>query len=325
MKSFTFLLATLVLTSGLSAQFDANREINFQSLTEALREPLRVYHLNLADQNLQTVPREILEMPNLISLDLSGNAIKSLEGVDFSSLKKLQYLEMADNQLREIPEDFIQNLPVQELILLNLNSNSLRAIPESINRLTFLEELLLANNKLQNLPALRFKFLKRLRIDRNGLDQFPQTLLRLVKLESLNLNGNNIAAIPPEIQQLKRLRLLNIGDNQLQDIPDLSLLRRLRTLIIDWNNYTDPNATFAQVVQIRGLEILSAENCGIEQIPTSIKRMRQLRELSLINNKILHIPQALNQLKRLEKLWLNGNLISKAAIPVFKRTVEVIY
>lgn len=332
MKRLLLILSTLLLLPSLGAQssgtirvIDKEAEKVFTDLQEALRNPERVHHLSLRNQNLRKVPTEVLRLVNLRSLDLSENKIRNLKGVSFAPLSHLQYLELADNQLSEIPEAFIDDLNPAELEVFNLSGNGLRSLPESINKLRFLEELLLADNKLLELPPLRLKFLKLIRLDRNGLSTFPETLLQLAKLESINLNGNNIATLPEGLLRLNRLRFLNIGDNQLTDIPDFSSLSRLRTLIIDWNLFDDPDAVLRKVAKVWTLEVLSAEQCGIEEIPAEIHAMRRLREFSLINNKIQWLPAELAKLKRLEKIWLSGNPFSNQELPRFGKNVKVIY
>jgi len=105
---------------------ELGREIWYYSLEEALREPEKVYKLNLSGQKLKAFPTEVYNLPNLHMLDLS------------------------DNKIQEIPSD-IKQLPY--LTMLNLYNNKLRVLHPDMQYLGELRYLYLGRNKLVYAPA----------------------------------------------------------------------------------------------------------------------------------------------------------------------------
>ena len=58
------------------------------------------------------------------------------------------------------------------------------------------------------------------------------------------------------------------------------------------------------------IEVLSLTNCGLDRIPSSIKRCKHLRRLNLEGNQIKHIPRWLSSLDSLEEINLNFNKLN---------------
>ena len=55
------------------------------------------------------------------------------------------------------------------------------------------------------------------------------------------------------------------------------------------------------------IEVISLTNCGLDRIPASIKRCKQLRRLNLERNQIRHIPKWLTDFDSIEDINLNFN------------------
>ncbi|KFB39127.1 AGAP009086-PA-like protein [Anopheles sinensis] len=91
-------------------------------------------------------------------------------------------LDLGDSGLQQIPDIFLQ-------------------APNAV------EELLAGRNKLQEI-ALRalgqFTYLKVLRLDGNGLKDFPDSLYNLRNLRLLDLSENEIRKLPDTISALKK-------------------------------------------------------------------------------------------------------------------------
>ena len=110
-------------------------------------------------------------IPNLLSLDLSGNQINHLGGKSFYGLKSLYELDLSQNSLSKVPSDAFKVLSkYASLQYLNLNSNNLdemivqdafSAVSSSLNRLNlgFNSKIFVIDNinwirSLQNLKDL---------------------------------------------------------------------------------------------------------------------------------------------------------------------------
>lgn len=120
----------------------------FRSLTEAAKDPLRVYKLSLKNTRLTEIPSVVFEMTNLRYLDMSRNRIDSISP-DIGKLQQLTYLNLSNNLLKELPSA-IGGL--SELTYLGLNRNLLVQLPPSIGDLASLEVLELWDNELEDVP-----------------------------------------------------------------------------------------------------------------------------------------------------------------------------
>jgi len=101
----------------------------------------------------------------LNSLDLADNELTSVP-LGITSLKTLEELELESNEINHIPPEIGD---LSKLIRLTLNSNQLSSIPESIGRLSNLEVLDLRYNQLEVLPENIFELqnLKQLDLAKN--------------------------------------------------------------------------------------------------------------------------------------------------------------
>jgi len=125
-------------------------EGNLQSkMTQVDDEDFKGYSMNLADMDLQEIPRAIFNLPDLqqlVALDLSYNEdIVSLEGID--KLKNLKNLDLEGCGLDKIDEVF--QLP--NLLMLDVMHNQITDISSEIRNLETLQQLKLKGNPIRSL------------------------------------------------------------------------------------------------------------------------------------------------------------------------------
>ncbi len=145
---------------------------------------------------LTTFPREIENLTNLISLELSDNQLSQLpKNIDL--LTNLESLELNDNQLNTLS---IEVTKLFNLKSLKIARNWLTSLPPEIGQLKNLTELLINSNQLNKLPVeLGFlSQLEHLDLNTNKLTSLPSTIKKLINLKHLVLY-NNPLPIPPEI------------------------------------------------------------------------------------------------------------------------------
>lgn len=119
-----------------NAKFTMQRELDLNGQTRQ-------------QEKLYTFPPAIFELTQLRKLDLSNNAISILPK-DIASLQNLWWLDLSNNQISVLPDTFTK---LTNLERLNLNSNRLQSIPEDIQKLYRLEVLNMSGNQLEALPA----------------------------------------------------------------------------------------------------------------------------------------------------------------------------
>jgi Leucine-rich repeat (LRR) protein len=186
---FAFLITNLNAQSTLDS-LQLNKE--YTSLDEALKNPEKVYRLDLSNQKLQF-----------------SDSI-------WSQFTNLQYLSFKNDHLKEIPEGvgFLKSLKV-----LDLSGNDFEVLPSTFGNLTNLEELFLNDDKYlkleKNIPVLStLPNLKSLHIENDRLKSLPKDIYKLSHLESLYLNNNQFKQIPIEIEGLEKLEFIDFHDNE---------------------------------------------------------------------------------------------------------------
>ncbi|KAJ8876246.1 hypothetical protein PR048_024156 [Dryococelus australis] len=182
--------------------FDSNREL---------------MELDASHNLLDTLPGALRGLAALQLLDLSHNAVRSVEADTLAGLSSLTELRLAHNQLRTLPERGFSQMP--RLTLLDLRSNELEA---------------LSSGAVADLPQLRA-----VRLDHNHLPELPPAAFaRLPELRSAELQDNRIARVADEaFAAVPQLLLLNLSSNLLPglDSAGLHTLRSLEVLDISHN------------------------------------------------------------------------------------------
>ena len=94
-------------------------------------------------------------------------------------------------------------------------------VPESVVQLKFLRRLDLTGNDLQEVPdvVLRMPQLRVLRLERNKLSSLPERIGRL-PLTALFLSNNQLRTLPQPLSQLTKLQVLDVSSNGITELPD---------------------------------------------------------------------------------------------------------
>ncbi len=121
-------------------------------------------------------------------------------------------------------------------------------------------------------PALHLNLWKK------RLGRVPDWVWERTELETLVLADNNLSEVSAKIGDLKKLRMLDLGHNQLTSVPDtLAGLDSLSDfLYLHDNRLTSLPASLASLTKLRYLNI--SEN-AFERFPECISAMAGLIEL----------------------------------------------
>jgi len=170
--------------------------------------------LNLTDDEIVSVPPELVSLTSLMILSFASNELTSIPN-EIMSLTNLDCIYFDNNSISSIPAE-IESLT--KLGIVELSSNEISSIPPEIEASTGLHTLHLSSN---------------------NFGTFPTELFSLTSLQNLYLDNNFISSIPPEIKVLTNLKVLHLDYNELTYIPtELALLTNLQDPII-----SGPNAT----------------------------------------------------------------------------------
>lgn len=153
--------------------------------------PYSLEQLQISQCKLKKIDSRIFNLRRLEILNLSDNVIDTLPD-DFGKLDKLRELYLNVNQLIQLPPKVcLQNNIQNSLCLLDLSNNKLQVLPLQICELFNLVTLKLDHNELKELPPTigRLKSLKYLTASNNQLTSLPASFLQLY-LDNLDLFSN---------------------------------------------------------------------------------------------------------------------------------------
>ncbi|XP_069115691.1 leucine-rich repeat serine/threonine-protein kinase 2-like isoform X2 [Argopecten irradians] len=185
--------------------------------------------LLLSSNNIQELPETSLGMEMLQTLNLSDNHIPFIPDNFLVGCPRLENLELSNNGLGRLPsETIVTELP--RLAKLKLARNQLQEkepfyIPKLILELPSLRSVDLSNNGLVGIPApqhWKSTMLKEVLLCQNNITKLNLDGAKAwSKLEALNVSNNNIGELPKEIGQLTSLTSLDISYNKsLTSLPD---------------------------------------------------------------------------------------------------------
>lgn len=209
----------------------------------------KIPNLNLDNNQLTSLPKEIGNLSRLRNLDLRGNQLTSLPK-EMGNLTELECLYLNGNQLTSLPKEIGNFLHLKKLYIAD---NRLTDLPKEIGKLSKLKYLGLSGNQLTNLPKeiRNHSELKYLHLDKNRLTGLPVEICDLPRLESLTLSGNQLIDLPVEIGKLSRLNFLNLVGNKLIVLPsEIGRLPRLKHLLLQNNELEDLPE---EIVNLKGL------------------------------------------------------------------------
>eukprot|EP01117_Protostelium_nocturnum_P011315 TRINITY_DN4102_c0_g1_i5.p1 TRINITY_DN4102_c0_g1~~TRINITY_DN4102_c0_g1_i5.p1 ORF type:complete len:1169 (-),score=280.29 TRINITY_DN4102_c0_g1_i5:33-3539(-) len=227
--------------------------------------------LDLNGNQLSALPPEFAGCTSLQSLDLSRNKIVSLYSQNEAAspilvhLRNLTFLNLHSNQLVEAKS--ISLLP-SSVVHLDFSNNQLTSIPSSLHLLTLLTRLELSFNQITSLPDELFL----MEDPSTSLEEFEKVEIGLKKLEYLNIANNQLKSIPFSISNLSNLRDLDISENTLMNVP--SCLIKLESLKTLWLHSKKLACIPSQLPS--SLEILSLGSMVIDRPRNEIRLIHHL-------------------------------------------------
>lgn len=201
-------------------------------------------HLDLQQNNLTALDENIFTgADNLRTIYLNFNQIESIaDGVFY--MKRLTEILLQDNRLKSVSAEMLTGTPA--LYGIDLGRNQLTSMQNIFDKCPNLTVVGLNHNRIEdidliefaNLPALRILSLVGNRIRFNDTVRYANTgihprnnrlLAKKTRLEYLNLDSNNLSAsnILHQLQVFRRLKVLDLDDNQLKEIDGFKELRKV--------------------------------------------------------------------------------------------------
>ncbi len=196
MKNVFANLVTLLIIGTSSFSQNIETEKVYTNIDDALKNPEKVYKLNLSNQEVNLSNEQWKLFINLEYLNLKNDGLKQIPK-EISNLKRLKVLDLSGNEFKELPSEFSNLYNLEELYL---NDEKNLKLTETLN-------------VLAKLPKL-----KSLHLENDNLEELPNEINKLKSLESLYLNENKFKSIP-NLKPLDHLKFLDLRKNNVK--PEL--------------------------------------------------------------------------------------------------------
>lgn len=146
--------------------------------------------MNFSKNQLTTLPPRLTEFQGSVTeLNMGFNKLSCLSPA-VSMLVQLTYLDLRNNQLRDLPADLVTLKKLRSVIL---NFNQFKCFPDVLYQIVSLETVLLGNNQVGGVDAGRLKALS--------------------ALYTLDLSNNDLLSVEPELGLCTSLRCLSLDGN----------------------------------------------------------------------------------------------------------------
>ena len=168
--------------------------------------------------------------------------------------------------------------------------------------------------------------LKELPREVSDLADLEELILGRVDVPSRRIKINNLTSLPPELENLKKLRTLNLSYNPFEEIPEVVMrLYNLESLILYPYGHRSRirviSQTIIQLVKLKEFCLISSE---IREIPKEIFRLPALTLLNLSGNKIKNISKEILYSKSLEEINITSNPINNIPVEIVEKGLDSI-
>jgi len=204
---------------------------------------------------------------------------KSLEKV-FSSARQTGRLMMPQRGMTEFPSQ-IFNLSDQEnlkgteekwwecaeLTAIDVSHNEIKSIPGDIGSLGDLRRLTFSYNALTDLPEQlgMLENLVNLKADHNKLTKLSEKVFAGNQdLSEVWLQHNEMSSVPSSLCRLPHIQVLDLSNNRLRELPDVSGLRNMHAFKCSSNL--------------------------LESLPRSVSDLKSLKTMEMAENRLTEVP-----------------------------------
>uniref|UniRef100_G3W9E8 Podocan like 1 n=1 Tax=Sarcophilus harrisii TaxID=9305 RepID=G3W9E8_SARHA len=256
--------------------------------------PSSLVRLHLQNNQIAKVPRGALgRQSQLRELYLQHNRLSDagLDATTFSKLKSLEYLDLSNNRLGEVPE----GLP-SSLVILHLGRNQIHHVPAG---------------RLSGARGLQYLLLQHNPLGPVGLE--PAAFQGLRGLHTLHLYANGLEEVPPGLP--RHLRALMLPHNRISKLGPQALVATpfLVDLNLAHNRLTSAHLHHLAFCHLGHLQTLDLAGNRLTLLPQGLPGSLQV--LRLPRNQVNSLdPEPMTNLSMLQELHLGHNRLRVGSI-----------
>ena len=254
--------------------------------------------INIFPANILNPLKWVIQNDNsVVVLRLLNKFIQNLNDPYNSTLRRellKRYEEIASNYGVILKEaEFLMDMGLNQSFYKDSPSNSLRNVIYGDNIIAIIKK----------------KHIRAISISSWRPASLPETINNLEKLKYLNLSCNELKILPKSMDLLTRLNYLDLGWNNFTSIPSFfAKVKIVKNLRLDLN-HNEIKSIPDWINKLKSLNYLNLRDNKIQSIPNSIGYLKNLQYLDLRENQIQHIPDSIGLINSLRILWLNNNKI----------------
>ncbi|KAL9310004.1 Receptor-like protein 9a [Arabidopsis thaliana] len=309
-----------------------------QTFSDPIRINLSLFH-----------PFEELQTLNLYDFGCTGWFDKNHGYKSLGKLKKLEILDMGNNEVNNSVLPFLNaasslktlilhgnnmegTFPMKELKdlsnleLLDLSGNLLNGPVPGLAVLHKLHALDLSDNtfsgSLGREGVCQLKNLQELDLSQNDFTgPFPQCFSSLTQLQVLDMSSNQFnGTLPSVISNLDSLEYLSLSDNKFEGFFSFDLIANLSKLKVfklsSKSSLLHIESEISLQLKFR-LNVIDLQYCNLETVPSFLQQQKDLRLINLSNNKLTGISPSwfLENYPKLRVLLLWNNSFTIFHLP----------
>ena len=201
-------LEYLILSKKRSNDYETGVSTNISKISKNIRKLENLKHIDIAHNNLISLPKEFECLNKLEFLDLSNNALRSK---DLSAIKseQLKHLNLSSNEISNLK--YLQYKHLSNLKSLYLFDNNISMINRNIQEFRSLSTLLIHDNRILF---------------------FPRRISNISKLRFLSIDLRRNNSYLKHMNHLKRIEVFSKG--KLKDSQKIKLEKRMPNVSIEY-------------------------------------------------------------------------------------------
>ncbi|KAF2365715.1 Toll/interleukin-1 receptor (TIR) domain [Trinorchestia longiramus] len=304
----------------------------FAGLPQLRRLSVSTHHEDWPGAVLSLSRDALTELPRLEYLDLSESELWQIPEGALCSCKSLTTINVTYNRLHRLADLGFYSPCYAPIAHLFLSYNEVDELPAKALPTPHLHTFHLDHNKLARIDDYAFRNLaeiKDLILSYNKLVALPKAaFLDLYQLKNLDLANNSLSSIPPSLfSSLGQLMSLNISHNQLSfsfDNPEPFIgLIRLVVLDLSYNKLYDLRSQVFN--HLYSLQVLFLSNNQITYLSDGIfSYLANLHTLDLSDNKLSMLESGtLKGLSVLTHFFVDNNSLEMVSEASFKNSTSL--